>query len=91
MHVAAKLFKTNTGYFSKVLNEHKRLTFKQYIRKLRINYIVEKIESEKSYRSYTIQALANEIGYKNASSFAKAFKEELGQNPSDFLKSLKRQ
>ena len=37
---------------------------------------------------YSIQALAEELGYTNASAFTRAFKKQIGVTPSVFLKSL---
>lgn len=88
IQVLAKNFNTNSSYLSSIVNEKKGKTFKQYIGELRINYLVENLKYDHKLRSYTIQALAEEIGYTNASSFTRAFKKQVGMTPSDFLKSL---
>ncbi len=86
--VLAKHFKTNTTYLSSIVNEKKGKTFKQYIGELRINFLIQKLKSDTMLRKYTVQALAEEIGYSNASAFARAFKKQTGKTPTEFLKEL---
>ena len=88
LKLLAKKLKTNTSYLSYILNNSKKQTFKQYITKLRINYLLQKLQTNKQYQNYTIEYLANEIGYTNASAFTRAFKKEVGMTPSMYLKSI---
>lgn len=85
--IAEKL-DTNTTYVSFVFNKHHNESFKQYSTKLKINYVVEKLKTEKNFRKYSIQAIAEEIGYTNASAFTRAFKKHIGVTPSIFLKDI---
>jgi len=39
-------------------------------------------------RKYTVKALGEEIGYTNASSFSRSFKNYTGMPPSKYLDSL---
>jgi AraC-like DNA-binding protein len=87
--LATKL-ETNTSYLSYIINNTKNQSFKQYITKLRIDYLINKLNTEEQYQNYTIQYLAEEIGYTNASAFTRAFKKELGITPSEHIKSLKK-
>ena len=84
----AKQLNTNTSYLSSIVNEKKGKTFKQYITELRMNYLITIIQKDSKYKKYTIQALGEEIGYTNASSFSRSFKNFKGLTPSDYLKSL---
>ena len=85
----AKQLNTNTSYLSSIVNEKKGKTFKQYITELRMNYLTTIIQKDLKYRKYTIQALGEEIGYTNASSFSRSFKNFTGLTPTDYLNSLK--
>ena len=85
----AKQLNTNTSYLSSIVNEKKGKTFKQYITELRINYLITIIQKDSKYRKYTIQALGEEIGYTNASSFSRSFKKFTGLTPTNYLNSLK--
>jgi AraC-like DNA-binding protein len=88
IHQLAKKLDTNTSYLSYIINNTKQQSFKQYISKLRIDYLIDKLKTDKKYHNYTIQYLAKEIGYTNASAFTRAFKKQVGITPSDFIKSL---
>ena len=88
--VLAKKLETNTSYLSYILNNTKKQSFKQYVTKLRIDYLIRKLNTEEQYQNYTIQYLAQEIGYTNPSAFTRAFKKELGITPSEYIKSLKK-
>jgi AraC-like DNA-binding protein len=84
----AKQLNTNTSYLSSIINEKKGKTYKQYITKLRMNYLLNLINKESKYRKYTVEALGNKIGYTNASSFSRSFKNFTGLSPSEYLNSL---
>ena len=84
----AKQLNTNTSYLSSIVNEKKGKTFKQYITELRINYLITIIQKDSKYKKYTIQALGEEIGYTNASSFSRSFKNFTGETPTNYLNSL---
>lgn len=86
-YIAEKL-NTNTTYVSFVFNKHNEESFKQYSTRLKIDYVVEKLKTDKLFRKYSIQAIAEEIGYTNASAFTRAFKKQTGVTPSIFLKNL---
>ena len=85
--VASKL-KTNPKYLSKTINTYKKKTFSNYIRDLRMEYVIGRLKSDKKFRAYTIQAIAKEIGYKSTEPFSKAFKAKTGLYPSYFIKQL---
>ena len=89
INILAKQLNTNTSYLSSIVNEKKEKTFKQYITELRINYLIAMIQKDSKYKKYTIQALGEEIGYTNASSFSRSFKNFTGLTPTNYLNSLK--
>ena len=84
----AEKFETNSNYLSKIVNHYKELSFSNYINKLRIEYIVEKLKEDSLLRKYTIKALSEEVGFKNAESFSKAFHKFTSIKPSYFIKEL---
>lgn len=86
----AKKIETNTSYLSFIINKNMKLTFKQYLTTLRINYLVTKLNSEKKYRRYSIQSLAEEIGYTNASAFTRSFKKYMNTTPSTYINSIEK-
>jgi AraC-like DNA-binding protein len=84
----AKSLKTNTSYVSYTINNQKGITFQQFYTSLRIEYIIKKLKENKIYKKYTIHHLGEIVGYKNASSFTRAFKKYKGITPSEFIKQL---
>ncbi|WP_299188851.1 tetratricopeptide repeat protein [uncultured Aquimarina sp.] len=85
----AKELQTNSAYLSKIINVYKNVNFANYLNNLRIDFAVDQLSSNKSLRSYTIQAIAEEVGFKNAQSFSSAFHKKTGIYPSYFIKHIK--
>jgi len=84
----AKKIKTNTSYLSKVINSHFQKNFNTYINDLRINYAIVKLKNDTRFRQFSIQSIAEDLGYKSADSFTKYFKLHTGLNPSFYIKQL---
>jgi len=82
-------FETNTKYLSEVINTHKGKNFNSYINELRINYIIDKLKSNRTYLQYKISYLAEESGFSSHSSFATVFKAVTGIPPTIFIDLLK--
>lgn len=85
----ASITQVNVKYLSYVINDYKRYDFNSYINRLRISYIINKLEREPEYLNYKIAFLAEECGFISHSKFAVIFKQILGMSPSDFIKHLK--
>lgn len=85
----ARKINTNTSYLSKVINSHFGKNFNTYINDLRINYAILRLKNDVIFRSYSIQSIAEELGYKSADSFSKYFKLSTGLNPSFYIKEIK--
>lgn len=84
----ADRFDTNSTYLSKTINHYKGKNFSQYLNDLRIGCAVAKLKKDKKLRKYTIKALAEEFGFNNSESFAKAFHSNTGLQPSYFIKKI---
>jgi AraC-like DNA-binding protein len=89
VEMLASEFKTNSTYLSKIINEIKQNNFTQYINALRIEYIIEKLETEKKFLLYTTQALSEISGYNSVQTFTRAFTNHTKMKPSYFIKELK--
>lgn len=88
LNEVAKKLKTNTSYLSKLVNAHKGKSFTAYITDLRVNYAIKRLKEDKKFRSYTIDSIAQEIGFNRSESFSRAFKNKTGLYPSYFIKNL---
>lgn len=89
LHNVAKKIGTNTTYLTIVVKNYKNCSFNDYTNELRISYLINEIVNDKKIRNYTVQALAEFVGYKNGTSFSKIFKEKTGVTPFQFIEKLK--
>lgn len=87
----AKEFQTNSKYLSQVINQEKEQSFNNYINQLRIQYTVEKLKFDTTFRKFSIKAIAYEVGFNTTESFSKAFFKFTGIKPSYFIKELENQ
>lgn len=83
-----ELLNTNSKYCSQVIRKHKHKRPFEYVRELRIEYIIQLLETEKFYRIYTNEALADLAGFSTTQNFTKAFKTHTGFPPTFFIKEL---
>ncbi|KZS40560.1 hypothetical protein AWE51_06315 [Aquimarina aggregata] len=87
----SKSLKTNSTYLSKFINLEKKKNFVNYINDLRIDYCTKQIEENKKFRQYSIKSMAQEVGFNNIQSFAKAFFKKKHCNPAEYVKRTKNQ
>ncbi|MEW7277765.1 helix-turn-helix domain-containing protein [Aquimarina sp. 2201CG1-2-11] len=88
MNSVAKKMKTNSSYFSKVINLHKQKNFTNYINDLRIEYCITKLKTDSKFRLYSIEAIAKEVGFSSVQSFSRAFTKKTGITASYFIKNI---
>ena len=81
----AKLLGTNKNHLSFVLNEHRQITFYNYIASLRIKYITKLINSDPIYLKYTAEALADECGMSSRQQLLKFFLQFNDMSLTDFM------
>ncbi len=84
----SKMFQTNDNYLSRVINLHLGKNFSQYLHDLRLEFATVELLSQDKYRNYTIKAIAEECGYKNAESFSRAFYKKYGIYPSYYIRRI---
>lgn len=88
LQYVAKKIKTNTTYLSYVINKNFNKTFSEYNNELKINYVINQLITNLTYRKYSTQAIAESAGFKNASSFSKSFSKRTGLTPAQFAKNI---
>ncbi|WP_310555803.1 helix-turn-helix domain-containing protein [Flavobacterium sp.] len=84
----AKKIKTNTTYLSYVVNKNFGKSFSEYANELKINYVINQMIVNSNYRKYSTQAIAESVGFKNATSFTKSFKKRTGVTPVLFAQNI---
>lgn len=84
----ATLLNTNTKYLGQILKKHRDSNFSDYINKVRIKYIVNRILKEPELAKYKIGHIAELAGFSSHSRFTIIFKKEVEISPSQFLKEV---
>jgi AraC-like DNA-binding protein len=79
----AKKLGSNRTYVSKTINAYFKIPFNELINQYRIDEACVLLTS-KEYDNYSIEGIAQTVGYHNLSSFNAAFKRLTGTTPSKF-------
>lgn len=85
----ADLIGSNSCYISQVINSTYNKNFRTYINEFRIKEAQLRLLNSKEYGSYTIQAIAESVGYKSQANFIATFKKTTGITPSIYQKIAK--
>ena len=75
----------NPKYLSVILNNSVGKNFYDFINHYRIEEVKERLADSKS-RNYTIEAIANQAGFRSKSSFNAAFKKQVNMTPREFIR-----
>ena len=75
-------------YISQVINESFKQNFSNFLNEYRIKE-ARKIMSSSPNFKYTIESVAEMVGYKSKTTFNNAFKKNVGVTPSFYLKYIK--
>lgn len=89
INTIAELAQTNSTYVSFIFNKHFDIPFQRYFTKKKIEHAINLINNHHIHEKYSIEGLANQVGYKSASAFSRAFKKEMNISPSEFIKNLR--
>ncbi len=84
----AKQIGTNRPYFVKAYHYYKNESFNIYLRNLRLEYALERLKQDSTFRKYKIKTIALESGFSNTESFSKYFYKKYKIYPSFFIKQL---
>ncbi len=82
----AKNIGESSHHVSQVINEKMNKSFFELLAWYRVEE-AKRILTEDIHKKYTIEELADEVGYNSKSSFNGAFKKLSGQTPSEFRKN----
>lgn len=82
----AELVGSNSKYVSRAINLCKQCNFSVLLNEYRIKEACRRLMDTVNYGNYTIEGIANSVGYKSRSNFTTIFKESVGLTPSAFQK-----
>lgn len=82
----AELVGSNYKAVSRAINTCKQCNFNMLLNEYRIKESCRRLMDTGTYGNYTIEGIANSVGYKSRSNFATIFKEIVGLTPSAFQK-----
>lgn len=86
LQTLADMVGSNTSYVSRVINNSYHKNFKTLLNETRIREACHKLADRQQYEGYTMQVIYEAVGYRNASSFIRAFKKVYNMTPSEFQK-----
>ena len=84
----AHMLHINRNFLSKAINHSYNLHFNNYINNLRIKHAVELLSNPDESNKYTIEGIAQKVGFCNRSTFNLAFKQFTGLTASHFIKQV---
>lgn len=85
----ASLVESNNVYVSYVINSVYGNNFKSLLHSHRINEVCRRLADTDTYGNYTIQTIYEELGYRSASNFIKAFKAVMDITPSEYVRLVR--
>ena len=87
----AELVDSNSKYVSQAINNCMQCNFSAFLNGYRIKEACRRLMDTSNYGNYTIEGIANSLGYKSRSNFTTIFKENVGLTPSAFQKLSRNQ
>ena len=87
-----KRLNTNSKYLSNVISQYYGKNFTGYVNTFRVDEAIDILKQQQDtgskYANYTIQAVAEEVGFSGKSSFYLAFNKIIGVSPLEYIKAL---
>lgn len=88
LHKLEKSIHISSKLISKSIKLKYKLNFKQYINNLRINYVLQMLNSDANWRNYSNKAIAGNVGFSSPNSFYASFKEYTGITPGNYIQKI---
>lgn len=79
---------SSSNAISKAINLEKGMNFNDYINAKRIAVAKERL-LDPEYGNLTVEAIGESVGFRSKSTFYAAFKKQIGQSPSAYIKAFK--
>lgn len=89
LNTLVNMLHSNTSYVSWCINDSLGKNFKTLLNEYRIKEACRRLSDTDTYGNMTVQAVYEDLGYKSASNFIKAFKTVVGMTPSQYQRIIK--
>lgn len=80
---------SNTTYVSQVINERYGMNFKALLNEKRVGEACRRLSDVEHFGNYTIEAVAQSVGFKSRTNFSIVFKRITGLSASEFQKAAR--
>jgi tetratricopeptide (TPR) repeat protein len=84
----AKQLNTNSAYLSQIINDTYQQNFNNFINEYRVKE-ARVLLNDENYANYTIEGIAQNVGFNSKSAFNVAFKKFTGVTPSFYQKTIR--
>ncbi len=78
-------------HVSQVINEIYKINFNNMLNEFRVREACRRLAEDENYTNYTIEAIAESIGFKSRSNFISTFKKLTGITPSEYKRIATKQ
>jgi AraC-like DNA-binding protein len=78
-------------HVSQVINEMYKFNFNNLLNEFRVREACRRLAEDDIYTNYTIEAIAESIGFKSRSNFISTFKKLTGITPSEYKRIATKQ
>ncbi len=85
----ASRLSSNQKYVSHIIKKYRNLDFNDYLQHKKINYLLEKINTDHTLLDYKLAYLAELSGFSSHSKFTTAFKSVMGKTPSQYIEEIR--
>ena len=85
---------TNSKYLSNAINRHFQKNFTEFVNTYRVEEAIEILKEQNEsgeYAHYTIQAIAETVGFNGRTAFYAAFKKIVGLTPTEYMGVINQQ
>lgn len=82
----AKLCGSNQKYVSHVVNRKYKCNFQTLVNRLRIHEACRRIDNKRVYGHYSIEGIADSVGFNSRGAFCAAFKKFIGIGAGEYRK-----
>ena len=84
----SKKLGSNGKYVAAIIIHFKGKNHSTYLNDLRINYIVQMLQTNSNYRKYSVKELGKDAGFATSNHFSNEFRVRMGVLPSEYVKGL---